>query len=123
MSFAITQICTTLEILFIKIMTHEEINKSIINQLNLYGLNWFYENYKDDQLDFEFEYKKLNINVAINGTGITKDVYTDMGELYKPTGIDNLQKEFNDWYEYYSRCIEDYTNMNDTYNTLNEKYR
>jgi len=92
-------------------MTHEEINKSTINQLNLYGLNWFYENYKDDQLDFEFDYEQLVIQVYISGSYINKIVYTDEGELFELEGTHDLQPAFDDWFEYYSRYIEDCNNL------------
>jgi len=109
-------------------MTHEEINKAIINQLHYKGYNWFYELFEDspniDTAEFEFDYKQLIIEVKIKGTVIYKTVYCDTsGEIQELTGIDNLQKDFDNWYTTYSNYIEDYTNMNDTCNTLNEKYR
>lgn len=114
-------------------MTHEKINKAIINHLNSKGYNWFYELFESprktgkgniDQAKFGFSYKELYIEIEINGTCIDKVVYCDtLGEIQELTEEDNLQQLFDNWYEYYSRFIEEYDNMDMTYCTLNQKYR
>ena len=88
-------------------MTHKDINEEIINQLDLEGLTWFYDNYKNDKLDFEFEHKQLVVQVYISGSFINKIVYTDEGDLFELEGTHDLQPLFDDWFDYYTDYIND----------------